>query len=71
MPETSSLIVAVRVRPILKMETARGNKRDILRVMDERMVVVLDPDESKVVAVAVVATVEVVAAAEVVVAGVW
>lgn len=44
---TASLIVAVRVRPLLRTEQARGNKKDIIRVLDDRVVVVLDPDESK------------------------
>ena len=44
-----SLIVGVRVRPVLPFELARNEQsKDILRVMDNRMVVVLDPDESKV-----------------------
>lgn len=43
----SSLSVAVRVRPILKAEQARNNKRDIIRVIDDKVVVVLDPDEAK------------------------
>jgi kinesin family protein 18/19 len=45
---SSSLIVAVRVRPLLKSEAAKGGRKDILRVIDDRVVVVLDPDESKV-----------------------
>lgn len=44
----SSLIVAVRVRPLLKTESTKANKKDIIRVLDDRVVVVLDPDESKV-----------------------
>jgi hypothetical protein len=44
----SSLIVAVRVRPLLKSENAKAGRRDIMRVIDGRIVVVLDPDESKV-----------------------
>lgn len=44
----TSLIVAVRVRPINKLEQSKGQYRDIMRVMDRSMVVVLDPDESKV-----------------------
>ena len=44
-----SLIVGVRVRPVLPFELARNEQsKDILRVMNNRMVVVLDPDESKV-----------------------
>lgn len=44
----SSLIVAVRVRPLVKAELARAGKgRDIMRVMDGKVVIVLDPDESK------------------------
>eukprot|EP00878_Enallax_costatus_P035211 GHUV01039216.1.p1 GENE.GHUV01039216.1~~GHUV01039216.1.p1 ORF type:complete len:132 (+),score=39.53 GHUV01039216.1:428-823(+) len=42
----ASLSVAVRVRPILKSEQA-GNKRDIIRVIDGKIVVILDPDEVK------------------------
>jgi hypothetical protein len=47
---SSSLIVAVRVRPMLKAEAVKGGnngRKDILRLMDERVVLVLDPDESK------------------------
>ncbi len=46
----SSLIVAVRVRPLLRTENSKGGKKpqDIMRVIDGRVVVVLDPDESKV-----------------------
>lgn len=44
----SSLIVGVRVRPLLKLEKAKEGRRDIIRVIDERIVLVLDPDESKV-----------------------
>jgi hypothetical protein len=45
----ASLSVAVRVRPILKAELARNsNKKDIIRVIDGKVVVVLDPDDSKV-----------------------
>ncbi|GAX81643.1 hypothetical protein CEUSTIGMA_g9071.t1 [Chlamydomonas eustigma] len=43
----SSLIVAVRVRPLLKSENGKSGKRDIMRVMDGKVVLVLDPDESK------------------------
>jgi hypothetical protein len=35
------------VRPLLPSEAARA-RRDILRVLDGRVVLVLDPDESKV-----------------------
>lgn len=50
MPNTSqsSLIVAVRVRPLLKAENQKMRK-DIMRVMDGRVVIVLDPDETKVI----------------------
>lgn len=44
----ASLSVAIRVRPILKTEVAKNNRRDIIRVIDGKIVVVLDPDESKV-----------------------
>lgn len=38
-------MVAVRVRPILKSEIDRGKgTKDILRVMDDRIVLVMDPD---------------------------
>lgn len=43
----TSLSVAVRVRPMLKSEQAGSNKRDIIRVIDDKIVVVLDPDEIK------------------------
>jgi hypothetical protein len=47
----ASLSVAVRVRPTLKSEPAAAgsssSKRDIIRVMDGKIVVVLDPDEAK------------------------
>lgn len=43
-----SLIVAVRVRPLLEFELRNETAKNILRVIDRRMVVVLDPDESKV-----------------------
>jgi kinesin family protein 18/19 len=43
--------VAVRVRPTLKSEQlaagSSSSKRDIIRVMDGKIVVVLDPDEAK------------------------
>ena len=43
--ENVSLLVAVRVRPVLQFETEKGRgARDILRVMDDRIVLVLDPD---------------------------
>ncbi len=41
----SSLIVGVRVRPLLKTEQVKAQRKDILRVMDSRVVVVLDPDD--------------------------
>jgi len=44
---SSSLIVAVRVRPLLKTENGKGKGKDIMRVMDKKVVLVLDPDESK------------------------
>ena len=48
----ASLSVAVRVRPILKAELAKNsNKKDIIRVIDGKVVVVLDPDDTKVGAV--------------------
>eukprot|EP00798_Chlamydomonas_sp_ICE-L_P001068 gene1068-3926_t len=43
----SSLIVGVRVRPLLKTELAKGGRKDIIRVIDGKVVVVLDPDETK------------------------
>ena len=46
-PSTSSLMVAVRTLPVLVEEHLRGVRKDILRVMDERTVVVLDPDDDK------------------------
>jgi hypothetical protein len=40
-----SLMVAVRVRPILKCEIDKGRgAKDILRVMDDCIVLVMDPD---------------------------
>ena len=45
---SSSLIVAVRVRPLLKTENGKGKGKDIMRVMDKKVVLVLDPDESQV-----------------------
>lgn len=44
---TQTLMVAVRVRPLLNFECAKGQRKDILRVMDRKVVVVLDPDENK------------------------
>ena len=44
---SSSLTVAVRTRPVLAEEQLRGVRKDILRVIDERTVVVLDPDDDK------------------------
>ena len=45
--QTSSLMVAVRCRPLLAEEHLRGVRKDIIRVMDDRMIVVLDPDDEK------------------------
>lgn len=45
--QTTSLMVAVRCRPLLAEEHLRGVRKDIIRVMDERMIVVLDPDDEK------------------------
>mmetsp|Transcript_9505 Transcript_9505/g.27171 ORF Transcript_9505/g.27171 Transcript_9505/m.27171 type:complete len:980 (+) Transcript_9505:572-3511(+) len=47
--EQASLHVAVRIRPILKagVRASEADKKDIIRVMNNRMVVVLDPDEQK------------------------
>lgn len=45
--QQATLSVAIRVRPILKSEEAKLRK-DIVRVFDKKIVVVLDPDESKV-----------------------
>eukprot|EP00210_Caulerpa_lentillifera_P004659 g4444.t1 len=42
-----SLIVGVRVRPLLETEKSKSDQRDILRVLDSKMVIVLDPDERK------------------------
>lgn len=42
------MIVGVRVRPILKTEQSKAGRKDIIRVVDGKIVVVLDPDESKV-----------------------
>lgn len=45
--EAASLLVAVRVRPVLGFEVDRGrNVKDIIRVMDDRMVLVMDPDST-------------------------
>jgi hypothetical protein len=44
--QQATLSVAVRVRPLLKTEEARQRK-DIVRVVDGKVVVVLDPDASK------------------------
>ncbi len=44
----ASLLVAVRVRPVLRSEIVKGNRKDIIRVVDNRIVVVLDPDDTKV-----------------------
>lgn len=44
--QQASLSVAVRVRPLLRSEDKA--KRDIVRVVDRKVVVVLDPDETKV-----------------------
>ena len=41
------MMVAVRTRPVLAEEHMRGVRKDILRVMDKRTVVVLDPDDGK------------------------
>ncbi|GFR44052.1 hypothetical protein Agub_g5212, partial [Astrephomene gubernaculifera] len=43
----ATLTVAVRVRPLVRAEIARGGRRDIIRVIDSRVVLVLDPDDSK------------------------
>jgi hypothetical protein len=44
----ASLSVAIRVRPILKQEAVKSGKRDIIRVLESKVVLVLDPDETKV-----------------------
>ncbi len=44
----ASLLVAIRVRPMVAAEAARGARKDIIRVLDGTMVLVLDPDDSKV-----------------------
>ena len=46
-PSQASLLVSIRVRPVLRSEAAKG-RRDIIRVIDNRVVLVLDPDEQKV-----------------------
>lgn len=47
--ENVSLLVAVRVRPVLKSEQPKNKdaqpKKDILRVIDKRMVLVMDPED--------------------------
>ena len=43
----ATLTVAVRTRTLLLKEQLRGIRKDVLRVMDERTVVVLDPDDGK------------------------
>ena len=42
------------MRPLLRTELAKGGRKDIIRVIDGRVVVVLDPDESKVSGVKIV-----------------
>lgn len=44
----STLTVGVRVRPLIRAEIAKGGRKDIIRVIDGRVVIVLDPDENKV-----------------------
>eukprot|EP00899_Mesostigma_viride_P002293 jgi/Mesvir1/12064/Mv00350-RA.1 len=44
--ETASLLVAVRLRPLTAKEKAKQVK-DILTVLDDKVVIVKDPDESK------------------------
>ncbi len=46
--QQATLSVAVRVRPLLKADDKKGDRKDIVRVLDKKIVVVLDPDESKV-----------------------
>jgi hypothetical protein len=54
LPQTkqASLLVAIRVRPMVAAEAAKGGRKDIIRVLDNKMgpsvVLVLDPDDSKV-----------------------
>ncbi|KXZ53067.1 hypothetical protein GPECTOR_8g60 [Gonium pectorale] len=43
----ATLTVAIRVRPLVRAEIARGGRRDIIRVLDSRVVLVLDPDDTK------------------------
>ena len=43
----TSLTVAVRSRPLLPDERRRGDRRDIVRVLDDKHLVVLDPDDEK------------------------
>ena len=43
----TSLTVAVRSRPLLPDERRRGDRRDIVRVLDDKHIVVLDPDDEK------------------------
>ena len=38
----------MRVRPFTCAEAQRSGRKDILRVLDKRLVVVLDPDDDKV-----------------------
>lgn len=45
---TASLTVAVRARPLIRAEIAKGGRRDIIRVLDNKVVLVLDPDDNKV-----------------------
>lgn len=44
----ATLTVAVRARPLVRAEIAKGGRRDIIRVLDGRVVLVLDPDDTKV-----------------------
>lgn len=49
-PETkqvATLLVAVRCRPLTNEERSKSPTRDILRIVDGKVVVVLDPDVSK------------------------
>ncbi|KAG2427248.1 hypothetical protein HXX76_012444 [Chlamydomonas incerta] len=43
----ATLTVAVRARPLVRAEIAKGGRRDIIRVLDGRVVLVLDPDDTK------------------------
>ncbi len=36
------------MRPLIRAEIAKGGRKDIIRVIDGRVVIVLDPDENKV-----------------------